>query len=82
MNYYLIGIIYSAIYLLNLRVVFENLKDHYNTYEKVTLGDLIEELLMNLNPFRIFNVFGFGLDFVVRQISWVLSIKLLDKRKK
>ncbi len=81
MNYTLIGLIYSVIYIVNLRVVWENLKYHYKHYEIVKLGDVLWELACNLNPFRLFTTFGFVIDFIARKFDWVLNIKLLEKRK-
>lgn len=81
MNYTLIGIIYSTIYIVNLGVVWKNLKYHYKHYHIVRVGDVGEELLCNLNPFRLFDTFGFVIDAIARKFSWVWNIPLVEKRK-
>lgn len=77
-----IGIIWSIIYLIGLVDVFFRLKKHYKYFNYVTVGDVVEELLMNLNPFRAFGGLWYIFEGILDKISFLMNIKILDNREK
>ena len=71
-NYNLIGKIYALIYLFNFIAMYSNLKDHYRNYD-IVVGDIVTELFKNLNPFRLFLVFGLSLDFLFHKLDYEIG---------